>query len=197
MAQHLRRETTGYTRFVLALSLSTVTAIAVAAPLAIRAIRADQTVAYAGPGETGGFGQPGAGSDDELSSAPDRSLGDDDDVAKGGIDSALAKSQAQTSKSAITTTGEDPSAGDTDETGPEAGDDSTTSTAAATTTSAPSTTTTTVPPTTTTSTSTPTTATSATGSTTSSSSPASSSTTAATSTPSSTGSSSSQASVPE
>jgi hypothetical protein len=76
MAQHVRRESNGYTRFVLALSLSTVTAIAVAAPLAVRAINADDpTVSYAISPDDGVDGAVGGA--DALSSTEDRSLGGD------------------------------------------------------------------------------------------------------------------------
>ena len=50
MALYQRREIPGRTRFLLALSLSTVTAVGVAAPLALQALRADEsTVAYVNP----------------------------------------------------------------------------------------------------------------------------------------------------
>ena len=47
MALYQQRDSSGRTRFLLALSLSTVTALGVAAPLAIKAVRAPESTAVA------------------------------------------------------------------------------------------------------------------------------------------------------
>lgn len=96
MALSHRRESVGRTRFLLALSLSTVTALAVAAPLAIQAVNADQpTFVAADP--TDGFGAERA--DDDLAAPRDRSLETESDGGLGGIGTRPpAKGQGQTSK---------------------------------------------------------------------------------------------------
>ncbi|MEM8925409.1 MAG: hypothetical protein AAGD35_18045 [Actinomycetota bacterium] len=94
MALQQRRETPGRARFLLALSLSTVTALGVAAPLAIQALRADE-VKFAGTPDPQ-VTPTAPAEEDEI----DRSLEGDSGSSKGGIGSREpAKAVAQTSKS--------------------------------------------------------------------------------------------------
>ena len=99
MALYQRRESSGRTRFLLALSLSTVTALAVAAPLAIKAVNVDEST-FAANTPAAQNGSP-LNNDDLLSgSTTRRSLEASNADAKGGIESREpAKAQAQTSKS--------------------------------------------------------------------------------------------------
>lgn len=142
MALYQRRETSGRTRFLLALSLSTVTALGVAAPLAIQAVNADEVNFASGNPNAAATAEQ---ADDDFFSGEraNRRLSAHDAEAKGGIGSRIpAKAQSQTSKSET-----DPSAPRTEEsvlTNP-----TTTTTEATTTTSTTSsteTTTTTQPP---------------------------------------------------
>lgn len=97
MALNQRRDSSGRTRFLLALTLSTVTALGVAAPLAIQAMRADE-VKFAGPSDV--QNQTEQSEDDPATEGDDRTLTDAGGDAKGGIGSRPpAKAQAQTSKS--------------------------------------------------------------------------------------------------
>ncbi len=114
MALYQRRDAAGRTRFLLALTLSTLTAIAVAAPLAIEAVQADEPT-FTADGPNGG------GADDVA--LPDRSL-DTSGGDLGGIDARPhAKGQGQTSKSdepgSPTTTPEPAPADETALTNPE------------------------------------------------------------------------------
>ena len=94
MTLHQRWDSSGRTRFLLALTLSTVTAVAVAAPLAIQAIRADE-VKVAGTPD-----RPATGEQESDDDSIDRTLTDDGGDAKGGIGSREpAKAVGQTSKS--------------------------------------------------------------------------------------------------
>lgn len=96
MSLHQRRDSSGRTRFLLALTLSTVTAIGVAAPLAIQAVRADD-VRFVGPADGG---RDPADDDQSEGDGNPRSLTDASGDAKGGIGSRPpAKAKAQTSKS--------------------------------------------------------------------------------------------------
>ncbi len=88
-----RWESSGRTRFLLALTLSSVTALGVAAPLAIEAMQADE-VRFAGPSEDEPDATPSGDGDDGPT------LIETDGDAKGGIGSrSPVKAQAQTSKS--------------------------------------------------------------------------------------------------
>lgn len=88
-----RWESSGRTRFLLALTLSSVTALGVAAPLAIEAMQADE-VRFAGPSED----EPDATPSGDAEDGP--TLIETDGDAKGGIGSrSPVKAQAQTSKS--------------------------------------------------------------------------------------------------
>ena len=100
MPLYQRRESSGRTRFLLALTLSTVTALAVAAPLAIKAVKVDEST-FAANTPAAQNGSP-LNNDDLLSgSTTRRSLEASNADAKGGIESREpAKAQAQTSKSA-------------------------------------------------------------------------------------------------
>ena len=100
MALYQRRESSGRTRFLLALSLSTVTALVVAAPLAIKAVSVDESTFAANT--PAAQNESSLNNDDLLSgSTSRRSLEASNADAKGGIESREpAKAQAQTSKSA-------------------------------------------------------------------------------------------------
>lgn len=94
MTLQQRRESPGRTRFLLALTLSTVTALGVAAPLAIQAMRADE-VKVAVPTD-----DPPLSDQPDDSPDNDRSLTEADGDSKGGIGTrAPTKARAQTSKS--------------------------------------------------------------------------------------------------
>ncbi|MDH3682693.1 MAG: hypothetical protein OEV40_22400 [Acidimicrobiia bacterium] len=96
MALSNRRESVGRTRFLLALSLSTLTALAVAAPLAIQAVNADQPTFVAGDPANGGGADR---ADDDLAISRDRSLATESEGGLGGIGTRpAAKGQGQTSK---------------------------------------------------------------------------------------------------
>lgn len=194
MALNHRRETSGRTRFLLALTLSTLTAIGVAAPLAIQAVNAPEVKFASGnpnAAETGGE----LGNDRLSGERADRRLSAYDAELKGGIASRIpAKAQAQTSKSEA-----EPTSPQTQEsvlTNPTTTtvEESTSTTAASTTETSTSTTGTTQPPDETTTTSEPTTTT--TEATTTTSSTTSTSTTTSTTAPTTTTSTTSTTSAP-
>ncbi len=95
MALQHRPDTPGRTRFLLALTLSTVTAVGVAAPLAVQALRADEVRFAVQPDEPENS-TPSTAEDRE---SIDRELRSDSD-SKGGIGSRPpAKAVGQTTKS--------------------------------------------------------------------------------------------------
>jgi hypothetical protein len=101
MALQHRREAAVRPRFLLALTLSTVTALVVAAPLAVRAIRADApSYASSVPSLTN---DPSSGSrsiDDLSSQLNERTLSDGDVPSQGGIGARVrTKAKDQTHKS--------------------------------------------------------------------------------------------------
>lgn len=77
MALYQRRDSVGRTRFLLALTLSTVTAVGVAAPLAIQTLREQDKATFA----AGNPDTDATAEDDESSEGDDRSL----DAEIGGI----------------------------------------------------------------------------------------------------------------
>lgn len=106
MALQQRRESAGQPRFLLALSLSTVTALAVAAPLAIRAVNADDDNTFAVTDPT--FEGTGEGITDEgLAASDERLLTPNSSAPKGGIGSRPpdAKALSQTTKGGTTEAG--------------------------------------------------------------------------------------------
>jgi hypothetical protein len=123
------RGSVGRTRFLLALSLSTVTAVAVAAPLALQAMNAEQptTVDPVGPGAGGSSGE------DLLSDSDgDRSL-EGDGESQGGIGARPnPKALSETGKS-----GDPTDTSDSDPSGDIGDPDQTTTTQAASTTTEP------------------------------------------------------------
>lgn len=155
MALPYRRDPAGRSRFLIALSLSTVTALGVAAPLAIQAINADEPAFVSGDPVLA----PAAEADAEDGPNPleERSLDPGRSEAMGGISSRPpAKGQGQTSKSESDVPVDEPEAADeqvlTNEPAPAPADQppSVSSTTAAPTTSTTAPKTTTTGPTTTT-----------------------------------------------
>ncbi len=101
MALHQRRESVGRTRFLLALSLSTVTALGVAAPLALRAVNAEANLTSS-PYSDGTNPSADEFANDLLGTPSDRSLRSGAGGI-GGIEAQTpAKGQAQTTKSEST-----------------------------------------------------------------------------------------------
>ena len=92
MNLHYRLESAGRTRFLLALTLSTLTALGVAAPLAMQAVRADEATFASGDATSG----PAVDNRDDLKAevALNRSLSDDGSVQRGGIQASEDTSKA-------------------------------------------------------------------------------------------------------